>query len=876
MSFSILSLRASTVATVSLSALAFASAAPAFSQVVEENSEDIVVTGSIVAAQEASIEAKRDAVNVADIVSADAAGRFPDQNSAAVLARLPAVAVQRDQGQERYIQVRGAPNRWSSVSFDGVPLIGVDEGGETRAFRFDAVPAVLLSSLAVNKSLTADLTAEAVVANIDLRSYSPLENRGFHVQGDIGYGFMELGNGEQRQASLRLSWANENVGFVLGGSHYRREQITDNREVGLYDDPSDAADTQFGPTEIDIRTYSLTRESNGLFAGVEWEPVAGQRLFARAVYTQFYDNELRNQYELRLANTTLGSRNLTGGDLVRVPVRGTFNDGEYDTRYYIGTIGGDMSEEGWTGRVRLNYTRSENTTNLPLIQFNNAQTPSLNYDFSDPRFPIVQLFQTVPGATTGAFVRGPALTGIDQLNVASAVFIPVLQDTFTDSYTIMFDVEREIGPWTFSTGMVYADREIEGFTFAASNAVVLTTALPGIGRTFTPGSYVTSTPWVTNFPLGFSLNYIDNRRLRRDVEDGIAALTAAGRFNPANNVPAANRYAIGERLFATYVQGQYEFEGGLITAGARIENFRIDNSGTASLGGGRFANLSVPQDYTDIYPSVNARFDLSDDLILRLAGQRSVARPSFGQIRVGAAINDTASPGTIGGGNPGLQPEYTWGVDASLEYYLPGRGILSVAGFHRWVDNVLYGNTETVGSDIFNSDGIDRSGYRLSSTFNGNSGRLYGIEFNYQQQFTFLPSPLDGFGFQGNLTFLGGEFDTDIQQGIDFPGTSDTIVNASLYYEKYGFSVRLSYQWRSDWLDTLGGLGTGGTGDEVRQGYENLDLSVRYAVTDNFTLFADLNNLTDALYIAYQGTPDRPSEVEQIGGRYLFGIRFSI
>ena len=843
--------------------------------ITEDTGEDIVVTGSIVAAQEASIEAKREAVNVADIVSADAAGRFPDQNSAAVLARLPAVAVQRDQGQERYIQVRGAPNRWSSVSFDGVPLIGVDEGGETRAFRFDAVPAVLLSSLVVNKSLTANLTAEAVVANIDLRSYSPLETEGFRAVGDVGYGFMELGEGEQRQGSLRLSWSNDNFGVVIGGSHYRRRQVTDNREVGAYDEPTSATDTQFGPTEIDIRTYRLSRESNGAFAGIEWEPAQGQRLFARAVFTQFYDNEQRDQYELRLLNTTIGTRNLANGDLVRVPVRGTFNDGEYDTRYYIGTLGGDLAEDGWLARVRLNYTRSENTTNLPLIQFNNVQAPSLTYDFSDPRFPIVQLFQTVPGPTPGSFVRGPALTGIDQVNVASSLFIPILQDTFSDSYTIMFDVDRELGDITLSTGMIYQDRSIEGFTFAASNAVPLNVQFPAIGRPFNPGSYFTNRPWVTGFPLGFTFNYIDNRRLRADVEDGIAALTAAGRFNPANNVPAINRYDLTEHLFGTYVQARYDFGTGLIIAGLRIERFELGNVGTAALSGGRFQPLSAPQDYTDIYPSVNARFDLGEDLVFRLAGQRSVSRPSFGQIRVGSAINDTASPGTIGGGNPGLRPEYTWGVDASLEYYLPGRGILSLAGFHRWVDNVLYSNTEIVGSDVFDAGGIDRSNHLLTSTFNGRNGRLYGVELNYQQQFAFLPSPLDGLGFQGNVTLLGGSFDTVQRQNIGFPGTSDTIVNASLYYEKYGFSLRVSYQWRSDWLDTLGGLGTGGTGDEFRNAYDNLDVSVRYALSDNLTLFADLNNLTDAVYVAYQGNEGRPTEVEQIGRRYLFGLRFS-
>ncbi|MCG2840897.1 TonB-dependent receptor plug domain-containing protein [Sandaracinobacter sp. RS1-74] len=233
--------------------------------------EDIVVTGSILAAQAASVREKRDAPNLVDVAAADAVGRFPDQNSAAALSRLPSVAVQRDQGQERYIQVRGAPNRWTSVSIDGIPMVGVDEGGTTRAFRFDAVPAVLLSSMAINKSLTPDLPSEAIVANIDLRTYSPLAQDGFHLQGDLGYGFMDLGGKEQRQGSIRASWSNGTVGIVVGGSHYRRKQLTDNREVGLYD-----AD---GPTEFDVRQYKVERENNGLFAAIEYAPRDEMRFF---------------------------------------------------------------------------------------------------------------------------------------------------------------------------------------------------------------------------------------------------------------------------------------------------------------------------------------------------------------------------------------------------------------------------------------------------------------------------------------------------------------------------------------------------------------------------------------------------------------------
>ncbi len=838
-------------------------------------SEEIVVTGSIVEAQRSSILQKRMADNLVDIAAADAVGRFPDQNSAAALARLPAVAVQRDQGQERYVQVRGAPNRWTSVSIDNVPVIGVDEGGTTRAFRFDAIPAVLLSGLAINKSLTSNLQAEAIVANIDLRTYSPMSEKGLNVQGDVGYGVMGLGSGEQRQGSLRASWSNDVFGIVVGGSHYRRNQVTDNREVGLYDEPTGATDTQSGPTELDIRSYRLIRENNGLFAGLEYQPVDGQRMWAKAIYTSFDDDEQRNQYELRLDRAASGTRDLNGGDLVRVPVRGTFNDGQYRTRNYINTIGGELDgANGFKAAVALNYTRTENTTDLPLVQASTptSASPSLSFNFSDPRFPVVQLYATNSGAVPS---RGSALSGFDQRTLAAPMVIIGRQDSFTDSYTMKLDVSQELGAVTLSAGGLYADRSITGFTFATANVVNLASFPAGSGLGFDINSYVTDQRWDTGFPLGFTLNNIDNKAMRSDIDTILARLRTLGTYDPSRDVPVSNRYALGEKLLAGYGMAKFTFDGGQVVAGLRVEHFDLDNRGTATLAGGRLEPLSVGQRYTDVFPSVNTRFDLTDRLVFRIAGQRGVARPSFGEVRVGSSIDDTASPGQIGGGNPTLRPEYTWGLDSSLEYYLPGSGILSVAGFHRWVDDVLYGNTQAVGSDAFDAGGIDRSGYLLSSTFNGGRGRLYGVELNYQQQFTFLPGILDGFGFQGNVTLLDGSFDTAERKDIRFPGTSNRIANASLYYEKFGLSARVSYQHRTRWLDTLGGLGLGGGGDEYRAGYDNVDVALRYAVTPNFSIYADLSNLTDAVYSAYQGNESRPTEVEQIGRRYLGGVRFN-
>ncbi len=833
--------------------------APAMAQDASGEASDegeIIVTGSILQSQQASVEAKRDADNVVDIASADAVGRFPDENTAAALARLPGVAVQRDQGQARYIQVRGAPNRWTSVSIDGIPQTGVDESGDTRSYRFDSIPAVLLSELRVNKSLTPDITAEAITANVDMRTYSPLSKQGVNISGDLGYGFMDLGKGEQRQGSLRASWSNDTFGVVVGGSHYKRHQTTDNREAE-YD--------ALGPLNIDIRSYILDRENNSLFGAIELAPSEGLKFYARGIYTEFKDDEQRNAYQLDL-NRGTGTRGLLTGDLVGVRMTAAFNDGQYRNKNTIFATGMDYDNgNGFVANLALGFTKTENTTNLPLVQASTSglNSPSLTYDRSaDPRFPIVQLYSTVLVGTTPT--RGAPITSFNQtsLNPAAAIAIPIIQSTVSDAYTAKLDVAKESDGLTLKAGLYGSKREIDGNTLSTGSILSLATT------TFNVNNYVTSTPWNTGFPLGFTLNYVDNPRLNADLQ---VALTGLG-FNPANGIPAASRYVQEEQIGAAYAMAQFDLGVLQITGGARLEYYELTNSGT-SVVGATATPLSNSTDYLDIFPSLNLRFNAGDNLVFRLAGQRGVTRPAYAAIRVGSSVSDANM--TISGGNPFLVPETTWGADASLEYYLPSNGIISLAAFYRSVDNVLYSSSRVIGDDFYNSNGMDRSDYRLTSTFNGSNGKLYGVEFNIEHQLDFLPGAFSGFGVQANLTLLGGDFDALQPDGTTvkapFQGLSDTVANASIFYEKGGLSARVSYQWRSDYLDTLGGFGAG----EFRQGYENLDVTVRYALNENITLFADLANLTNETYVAYEGTSATPAEVEQIGSRYLFGIRFN-
>lgn len=844
---------------------ALLAAAGAGAQEVEDAAvvDEIVVTAGrpIVGSQRAALRQQREADNLVNVIAADTVGQFPDQNSAAALARLPAVAVQRDQGQERYLQVRGGPNRWTSVSVDGVNIIGVDEGGVSRAFRFDAVPAVILSSLEVNKSLTPDLPAEAILARVNLNTFSPFDRRGFGVSGDIAYGEMNLGGGAQEQGALRASWSGDRFGVIAAVSHYERDQITDNREFAY--DPATGDATQF-----DFRTYRVVRSSDAAMLGVEFRPADGHRVFAKSLYSDFNDAEERNQYIFLTGSALGGTQGQTSGDLTGVGVRGMFNLGHYENHNWISTIGGDHLAGGWDLNWRINYTETENSTDLPIVmqmQTSPASFVSFTYDRTDPNFPILSLYDTVGG------VRTPR-SALNQGNFGLTLAIPVVSSVETSSWVYKVDGRRTLDfagrPVELALGLEYDSREVEGSSISQSQ-LVLTALLPRIGMTYNAADYVTDRSWPSKFPRGFDVNWVDNHKMRADMDRILDALTGAGLYNP-NATNPANGYQIQEDVFAGYASAKFQAGPAQIVAGLRIEHVGQDIDGfiTGAAGSAPVA-LSVSNDDTSLFPSINAKFDLTDDIVLRLSAQTGISRPSFSVVRTSASIDDTNR--TVTAGNPYLEPEKTWGGDVSLEYYLPGSGLASVNAFYRNVSDVLFDSSTVITDNRYGVPGFDRTGYTYETTLNGGDGKLYGVELAYMQQFVFLPAGWDGFGFQGNLSLLSGEFETPEGRIVDFPGVSDTIVNASLFYENYGLSARVSYQWRSDWIDTLS---FNGWGDQTRKAYENLDLSVRYAINDFISVYFDANNLTDEKYIAYEGDLDHPTEIEQIGRRVMAGVRF--
>ncbi|MDO3381162.1 TonB-dependent receptor [Gilvimarinus algae] len=825
--------------------------------------EELLVTARPIADSQAqSIALQRDAVNVISAIAADDIGRFPDHTAAAALARLPAVAVQRDQGQPRYIQVRGAPARWTTVSFDGINVLGAEE----RIFRFDSVPAAVMDSVAISKTLTPEMSAEALAGQVNIQTYSPLNSEGFSADLDVGYGPMELGDGNQERYSGRLAWGNDTFGAVVALSTYSMEQVTDNNEIAYGE-----GDT---PSLFDFRSYQLERETNSAMGKLEFAPSASHRFVLSSLYTEFLDHELRNMYQLSLADAIAGSAEPNSGELIGVPVQGWLQDGDYENSTFTNTLGGDHWAGEWEIGWRVNYTETESSFKLPIIlrnQVDPTEFVSLRYEHSNRGLPQVELYGTTFNAQ-GVPIMGEATEALNQTGYGFDGLVNYLGDSQTESMTYKLDFARD---WQMGSvdaqlkfGVQYDDREA-GSPGSSSAFVTVSPLAQAIGLEWNPNQYVTDDPWDTDFDRGFTATYVDNEGLRDHLDTTLAALTDAGLINPDEFISPETQYTVTEEVTSLYAMNTWNWGAHQILIGGRIEQVDIVSSGYLNDGEGSYP-VTRRSDDTRFYPSVHWNFDISETLKYRLALVTGSSRPTFSQMRAGASISDAGQ--SVSGGNPDVETEFAKGLDTALEWYFTDAAVASVNAFYRDVDNVLFDSVATIGDDRYNSDGIDRSAYEYETTRNGDDGKLAGVEFSYQHQWDFLPEPWYGFGMQANIAFLDGEFTTPDGRTTAFPGTSDKVINTSVFYENFGWSIRLNWQWRDAWLDDIS---PDADGDYYWQDTERLDLSVRYQITEAIGLYMDINNLTDELGIRYQGNENRPVEIEGFGKRYLFGVRAS-
>ncbi|MBX9858355.1 MAG: TonB-dependent receptor [Sphingomonas sp.] len=873
--------------------------APTPAPAEESAADEVVVSGSrpIRESQQAALEIQKNSDTLISVISADSVGRLPDQNVAQAVSRLSGVAVERDQGQARYISLRGAPNYWTTLSFDGITVVSP----EGRDARFDSIPSAIASQIIVTKAVTPDLSGETISGNVNIITRSAFDYKGFKILGKAGYGIAEYGSRPQYEASLviadRFQLGGGELGVLVSGSYFDRAQITDNFETDYERVGSEIAAPNFltAPTagndkrpgwerrfwaqEAENKLYRLTRRNWSSSIRLDWRPDENNTISARTLFTIFTDDEARDNYRFDLDDrqsdlalntadcartvnptpTTSGYADVCVGNTPQVgtvygiDIRQRATLRAFRQSIFTNTLTGTHKfGDGWQFNWLGNFTRSRDDRSVVGEASYDSPTtrnlrPTVAYDFSDPNRSRLLLFNTTQLTGPTRFQAGTRVTAIDTFAKAPVLFTVLDAIDTTEAYTARFVVTRE-------TRFLGADAIFRaGFQFdqrtkiADERQISLNSAAQfnTIGLPQDYNQFSLNDTFLGRIPLDYTFRYFDTNRMR--------AVANAARANFPLVPRTANNYNVREQVYAGYVMGTLRYDWGSIVGGVRVEN--LNNRGIADGTIGTAARtVTAESSRTLFFPSLHLNWNVDNTKKLRLSFNSGAARADYDQLRPNVVINDPNN--TISGGNPAVKPERAYGVDGYFEWYLKPQGYLSIGFYWKQVEDVLYNSRRTFGSDALNSNGVDRSGYFFSGINNGGSGRLFGMEATAQLQLDpwtrdlGLPDWMGGFGVTSNVTLNDSRVTKPAittstlvpARQVRLPGTSDLIYNLGAYYEKYGLSLNFQYQWRSDYLDAIADDLTDG-GDTYWAADEEVDMSLRYSVTKNFEVYFDIQNL---------------------------------
>lgn len=875
--------------------------------------EDIIVLGSrpIAESEEAALRLQRESISVVSVISADAIGRLPDQNVAQAISRLPGVAVQRDQGQARYVNIRGLPLNWTTLSFDGIQIVSP----EGRAARFDSIPSALASKIVVEKAITPELSGETIAGNINIITRSAFDFGGFHFAARGGAGIVDLGGGAEVEGSVVVSDRFETgigeVGVLFSGSYYERNMTTDNFEIDweqVSQDQRPGFEDRVWAREIENKFYRLKRRNWSLSGRMDWAPSDNHRLFGISTYTIFMDDEFRDNYRIdaddqqsRVPNSplpcappppqppapfTTGYADVCTGN---TPFVGTIYGVDFDARFretayrqsvFINTIGGNHDFDGWRLAWRGNYTKSKDDGSQPFLisyaspSFGSNGVGGVNrvtafYDLSNRNRSQVELYRTLR-SPTGVFSRGDRVMRYDQFPHSMSSITSLERVATTNAYTGRVSAAKDtqfIGNTEFRVGLQFDRRtkQAREKLLSLSGAANLTASgIPLDLASLLAGGAA----YEGKLSPGYEFNHFNEKTAREYLR---AAQVVRG-YNPV----LANEYRVTEQIWSGWAMAITRPEWGSIVYGVRVENVTNTGEGVADLGGKLVPTSSESSD-TNVFPSVHVNWDLSDNHKLRLSFNTGAARPDYTVLRPTFVVNDANE--IISGGNPFARAEKSWGIDAYYEWYLLPRGIVSAGVFYKKTRDTLFESSTVFGSNLINDvpPPQDRSGYIFSTTVNGGKGWLVGFEGNFQAQLANLTGDDEwwgGFGIQTNFTLTTCEATTPDGDKIRFPGASDFTFNVGPYYEAGGFSARLSYQYRTYFLSELGGPDTGG--DIYWDNDAELDFSMRYAWNRRLEIYFDAANILNGPGRRWAGDRARTLEWERFGRRFAGGFRFTI
>lgn len=829
---------------------------------------EVLVLGDRLRGQAKALNQQKNNPNITNIVSADQIGRFPDANVGDAIKRIPGITMQNDQGEARNIIIRGLAPELNSVMLNGDRIPSAE--GDNRRVQMDLIPSDMIQTIEVNKTLTPDMDADAIGGAVNLVTRAA--PNGPRLSATLSSGFNPIRNKAIYNGSLVLGnrFFRDKLGAVLSASYNNNDYGSDDIEAVWTKDDFGNVYTE----EVQIRKYDVQRVRRSLSAALDYKINPSNTIYLGAMYNWRDDRENRYRFELKDIEPEYDANDqISGyvGSLSRETKGGIDNNRNKSRRLEDQRIQNySLRGEHLLGsKVDLDWaasfsTASEDRPNERYIEFENEDQP-ITLNLSDARYP----FATAPDATNDGF----------ELNTLSENHDYTRESEFGAKVNLRFPLSilpDQKGRLRVGARLRLKDKKRENIFFEY--------------EPLTPFGNMSQMPTVTwdgkNFQAGEKYvpgTFISNKFLGSQQLGNTSLFEA--KEEPSEYL--AVNFRAKETITAGYVRWDQDLSSKLsMIAGVRIENTNIDYKGNVvedeeELAGQR----DVQNSYVNVLPGLSFKYDVTNDLILRLAATTSIARPNYYDITpfVSSIVEDEE----LSAGNPQLKAAYAWNFDLMAEHYFRSVGIVSGGVFYKNIRDFIYTysdqqySTEKFAADFPGLQNPIPSGDRWTykQARNGDNVKVYGFEVALQRQLDFLPGFAKGFGVYVNYTYTkssaDGVYNGDGEKrtGVTLPGTAPHMFNASLSFENSRFTARVSGNYAAAYLDALGGADFD---DSYYDQQFFLDANASYKLTKNLRMFAEANNLTNQPLRYYQGISSRTMQAEFYRPRYNVGFKFDL
>lgn len=791
-----------------------------------------------------AIAAQEKADNIVSVISSDDIGGLPDKNAAEALARLPGISVQRDQGEGRYVSVRGLGPDLNAVTINGA-LVPSPEAGR-RAVALDVLPAGLIRSLEVSKTLTPDQDANSLGGTVEVKTLSAFDLPGKLLSGSLGASRDQNIGKTSPNASILFAdrFMGGKLGVAGGISYEKREFGSDNVETG----GAWSRDTPGKLTGLELRDYLPTRERRAAALNLDYHLDEHSKYYVRSFISDFSDDEVRDRLTLS---------NISGAGLAEGATATARGERRLRQRKYTQTISSVVAG------TELKWDRWKLEASAGTSRASDDAPESIN----DARFRGASNFTGV--GFTGTDI--PRLTGPAALyNAANYKLnsIGLKQSDATDKeHHVRFDLGRKYdlgeGTGKFKFGAKLSRREkdnnTEAWSYSSSQIGSASTAL---------------TSYVTGDQLDFKLGSIGNAINPAAIRQLVSNLSRANARVLVDST--VDDYGLHEDIDAAYLQHSYDIDNWHLLAGVRAEHTRFKAAGNSiNEEDDTISTVQRQRSYTDWLPNLQARYDLDGKTSVRGAWTHSVVRANFDQLKPGISqASDTEA--TIG--NPDLAPLKSTNLDLGIERVLGDDGAVSAYVFHKDIKNFTY-TTNLAGSGAW-------SGYTSAITYaNGDKASVKGLELSYTQPLRMLPAPFNNlvFGANGSLTKSDANvarYDQDAgrmrSRSIHLPGQSDRVMNLMLGYEQGPLSTRVAVNYKSPYLLEMGDDILDGSQDRIVDSQKQVDFSLSYQLTKQLQLNFEAANLNNEKYYTYLGSKAYNAQYEQYGRTYKLSLKVSL